>query len=386
MDQTNNVARSLVQTMVSQAALSGTGKAGSGDEGFHRLLEKVKISRETLPGKRPPDAEISPVRPKLEKASAPKQTDTVEQAKKLAEQGYALTQPVVGNIQMDLAMEEVIGEFAAGEYALAQVDGDGQMLPMADLASLEQAQPQQLLDEIPVQTMDVSDPEADAILEATAPGADNSPAALLEKLVDEEIGHVAQQAVESTQPQQEEEDDGIQAELTDVEQAPQHIFHDVESVPVKVGEAESAEQTNEADVVRQVENQIGQVIQSGESTVTVRLNPENLGEVTVEVSMKSDGIVNVAISARNDDTRALLERHSAHLQELVSSRTQQSVEVNVQRQQESQQNQNRQHSYDGHNGHAQDGQQERRQRRGNPSSQDFIQQLRLGLIPTDGES
>ena len=138
------------------------------------------------------------------------------------------------------------------------------------------------------------------------------------------------------------------------------------------------------EVVQQVNDQIGQLIQSGESTVTVRLNPENLGEVTVEVSMKSDGVLNVAISARNDDTRALLERHAANLQEMVSSRTQQSVEVNVQRQQESQQNQNQQ-SYDGHNGHAQDGQERRQQRQQHASPEDFMQQLRLGLIPTDGE-
>ena len=74
------------------------------------------------------------------------------------------------------------------------------------------------------------------------------------------------------------------------------------------------------------------------------------------------------------------------LQGLVSSRTQQSVEVDVQRGQENQQSQNQQRSYDGHNGHAQDGQQERRQRREHTASQDFIQQLRLGLIPTDGEA
>ena len=43
-------------------------------------------------------------------------------------------------------------------------------------------------------------------------------------------------------------------------------------------------------------------------------------------------------------------------------------------------------SNDGHNGHAQDGQERRQQRREHTSSpQDFMQQLRLGLIPMDGE-
>ena len=67
---------------------------------------------------------------------------------------------------------------------------------------------------------------------------------------------------------------------------------------------------------------------------------------------------------------------------MLSSRGQE-VQVDVQRQQESQQGQNQQHqqNYDGHNGHAQDGQERRQQRREHTGPQDFMQQLRLGLIP-----
>ena len=79
-----------------------------------------------------------------------------------------------------------------------------------------------------------------------------------------------------------------------------------------------------------------------------------------------------------------MQRHAGELQGMLNDRTQQSVEVSVQRQQESQQNQNQQHSYDGHNGHAQDGQERRRQQREHTSPEDFMQQLRLGLIPDDG--
>ncbi len=99
--------------------------------------------------------------------------------------------------------------------------------------------------------------------------------------------------------------------------------------------------------------------------------------------MKSGGALAVTISAHNDDTRALLDRHSANLQELLGGRVRESVEVNVQRNQESQQNQNQQHSYDGHNGHAQDGQERRQPRQRHASPEDFMQQLRLGLIPGD---
>ena len=126
--------------------------------------------------------------------------------------------------------------------------------------------------------------------------------------------------------------------------------------------------------------------------VRIQLNPEHLGSVTVEITHSAEGIIHVALNAHSSETRSLLERHAGELQNLVASRTQQEVEVNVARQevqvevprqQESQQGQNQ--NYDGHNGHAQDGRERRRQQQEQDSGQDFIQQLRLGLITTDAE-
>ena len=115
--------------------------------------------------------------------------------------------------------------------------------------------------------------------------------------------------------------------------------------------------------------------------VRIQLTPEHLGSVTVEISQSADGILRVALSAHSAETRGLLERHSGDLQGMLSSRGQE-VQVDVQRQPESQQGQNQQHqNYDGHNGHAQDGQERRQQRREHTGPQDFMQQLRLGLIP-----
>ena len=137
-------------------------------------------------------------------------------------------------------------------------------------------------------------------------------------------------------------------------------------------------------MVGQVEAQLAQALQTGETMVRIQLTPENLGEVTVEITQSSDGALRIALSAHNDSTRGLLERHASDLQGMLASRTNQNVEVNVQRQAESQQNQNQQHNYDGHNGHAQDGQERRRQQREHTSPEDFMQQLRLGLISDDG--
>ena len=372
MEQANMVT-AMLQTMANTTELPKS--SGKADGDFQKLLEKAQSGQ--------PDSQIEE-RPKTKTETAAKKDKIPAQKREEpSDDAKAL------NVYLAPVPQEVLAQYPAewlpanlqeGEPVVCigvRTGENGEDIPI--LMGADEAA--RMFGKEVIAPMDVSDPEADAILEATAPGADNSPAAMLEKVVNEEIGQVAQTAVEEAQPQDKDDD---QVELIDVDQEPQRVFQDVESVPVKVGEAESAEPANEADVVGQVNDQIGQLIQSGESSVTVRLNPENLGEVTVEVSMKSDGVLNVAISARNDDTRALLERHTAQLQELVSSRTQQSVEVNVQRQQESQQNQNQQ-NYDGHNGHAQDGQERRRRQHEQTNPQDFMQQLRLGLIPTDGE-
>lgn len=377
MDQMNSLAMSMLQAAASTTELPKAGGKGDGAASdFQKLMEKTQSGQTESKAEQPAKADKPAA--KKEKSPAQKEEDPVEASKRL--QVYLKS---VSPEELAQYPAEWLPQVEEGEPIVCigvRTGANGEDIPI--LVGAKQAAQMYGKPVVDPALYDVSDPEADAILEATAPGADNSPAAMLEKVVDEEAGQVAQAAVEEAQPQ---DKDGDQAELIDVEQGSQRVFRDVEAVPVKVGEAESAEPASEADVVRQVDVLVSQAIQNGESTVTVRLNPENLGEVTVEVSMKADGILNVAISARNDDTRALLERHAANLQEMVSSRTQQSVEVNVQRQQESQQNQNQQ-NYDGHNGHAQDGQERRQRRQQHTSPENFMQQLRLGLIPTDGEA
>lgn len=383
MEQTNSLAMNMLQTMAGQAAgIPKTGKTEGGDElsDFQKLLDEKAQEKDPLleePPRTQTKTEAAPAK-KTEKAPVQKEENSLERVKKLAEQGYAVVQPTVAVVAEDGQV------YQPDQCVWAWKGSQMELIPVTDLDEAQLQQLEQLTGGVGlVQTIDVSDPEADAILEATAPGADNSPAAMLEKMVAEETGQTAEQAVEEVQPKN--EDDGLMESLGS-EQVPQRIFHDVEAAPVKVGETENPQQADGPDVIRQIDSQLIQAMQRGESAVSVRLNPENLGEVTVEVRQDAAGALHITLSAHSSETRSLLERHAGELQGLVSSRTQQSVEVDVQRGQENQQSQNQQRSYDGHNGHAQDGQQERRQRREHTASQDFIQQLRLGLIPTDGEA
>lgn len=382
MEQTSSVVMSMLQTMAGQAGLPKTNKNEGGELGdFQKLLEEKAQEKDPLM-EQPAKAETKPqaAAPKKDKAPAEKQENPVERIKKLAEQGYPVVQPSIAMMTLDGQV------YQPGEYVEVWTPNGVELFPITGLDGKQMQELQQIMDSFgPVQTIDVSDPEADAMLEATDPAVEHGPAELLEKAVAEEAGQTVQQAMEGAGSQ---EGDDPQAEVIDVEQAPQQLFRDVEAAPVKVGEAYDVRQTEGADVAQQIDAQLAQALQKGESVVRVQLTPENLGEVTVEIRQSVDGILHVALNAHSPETRSLLERHAGELQGLLSSRGQQEVQVDVQRGQESQQNQNQQHqqNYDGHNGHAQDGQeQERRQRREHTSSQDFLQQLRLGLIPTDGE-
>ncbi len=188
---------------------------------------------------------------------------------------------------------------------------------------------------------------------------------------------------------QREDADAPDAELLDAdlsEAAETLLFKDVEAVPVKVAEAEEVFSTPEADGIEmQIGDKLMEAVQNGASKVEIKLTPEYLGNVTVEISRNSDGLVHVVLSAESVHTQGLLQKHVSNLQGILADHGQQTVQVEVQRQQENQQADNRQNSYDGHNGNQ--GQQRQQEQRQHPrQNDDFLHQLRLGLIPMEAVS
>lgn len=160
------------------------------------------------------------------------------------------------------------------------------------------------------------------------------------------------------------------------------VFQEVSDIPIKVGETETVEQPGEA---RPLEIQLGeklmQVLKQGESKVELQLEPRNLGRVQVEMTWDQEGTLRVSMYAENSRTRTLLEQDLAGLRSVLSQNTQQEVRVEVSRQQESQQ----QNFYDGGSG-GQNGRQQQEQHQGRQQNgQDFLHQLRLGLVSLDGE-
>ena len=165
-------------------------------------------------------------------------------------------------------------------------------------------------------------------------------------------------------------------------EADQSVFGQVESVPVKVGDVAQPQQTeNTQDVETQLKDGLTQALRNGGTKVEIQLNPVELGNVKIEVTRSAEGALYVVLTAEHTQTQSLLERHAAGLQSLLmgSSGTE-NVQVQVNRHQEGQQAENQ--NYDGSSGNGREDQQQREHRRQQPSdSADFLQQLRLGLVP-----
>lgn len=167
-------------------------------------------------------------------------------------------------------------------------------------------------------------------------------------------------------------------EQADVE--PQPVFRDIKAVPVKVGEVYQAEPTVENGVeLKDLGDTLTQAIDRGENRLELQLQPAELGRIRVEMRWSNEGALHVILHAESTRTQNLLEKDMASLQTLLGRETQQEVKVELPRQQEAP----RQSFDDGRqNGGQQHHQQEQRQS-SRHSGQDFLHQLRLGLIPAE---
>lgn len=157
------------------------------------------------------------------------------------------------------------------------------------------------------------------------------------------------------------------------------VFKNVEAAPIKVAEAPA--RTAEAEPVEtQVIRKLEEAFDAGETRVEIRLEPVALGKVTVELKQNADGTMSILLNAESAQTRGLLEKNIGSLQEALAQRGQQNVQITVERGEESARQDGQQNDLrDSEN--RQQPQQQRRDRE--RSSEDFLQQLRLGLIPEE---
>lgn len=209
----------------------------------------------------------------------------------------------------------------------------------------------------------------------------------------------APKAVQAEQPREEKPGEGpqlqaaktperpaeetVKAENVEVENAGEKLFQDVEAMPVKVAEPqkEAAIPLEAEEGVEKLAKAVDDALPLGDTKVELTLTPANLGKITVELTHSQDGAIHVVLSASTHSAEKLLEQHSGNLQSLLAASGRENVKVEVQNNQQAQQ-QPQFLNPDGQNRQQQEQEQQHQQQRQyqKHETEDFIQQLRLGLF------
>lgn len=311
--------------------------------------------------------------------------DPLEQMKKLAEYGYVLARPEGSIGALTLNGQEYLRD----EYYIGWKGDNCVVIPDSGL------DPEQLGEILNGQSQVFGeDDDFSGVLEPPQdilkPGEALNEAQMAGEPVTEDVNAIlaktdaaAKPVVDDTVPQmapdarKAEEENNTEVKVTGHESI-QTVFRNLQSAPIKVGESFIAEQTESDDVNSQLAQQIIPAVERGQTKVELQLTPETLGSVKVEITQSESGALHVAISAQNSEARSLLAKNADSLQSLLVARSQAPVQVEVQRQEDSQPKD----PYNGQNGHPSQDQQQQQQRQSEhaKSNEDFLHQLRLGLV------
>ena len=164
--------------------------------------------------------------------------------------------------------------------------------------------------------------------------------------------------------------------------AGQAVFHETESVPVKVGERYETVDTQKPEMEKQLADVIRGAAQTGTERIQIHLAPQNLGSLVIEMTKDASGALQVVLHTSNAKAAGVLNQHLDGLHNALQSYGQEEVRVEVQRGQESQEQHFKQADPDGRGQHQQRQQQERHEE-DSVNGQEFLQKLRLGLFGTD---
>lgn len=164
------------------------------------------------------------------------------------------------------------------------------------------------------------------------------------------------------------------------EGAAQPLFDRIEHMPVKVGEADTLDAT-EPDFAPRLAKAITEAEQEGARHVELKLAPEHLGKLSVELTQGKDGVLHIVFHAENEQAMKLLQEHSATLVSMLHGSHSGEIQVEVPRPQQGEQPWQQPEQQPGQQ-HGRNPQEQGRQRQ---STEDFLQQLRLGLLGVEAE-
>ncbi|MBR3562154.1 MAG: flagellar hook-length control protein FliK [Oscillospiraceae bacterium] len=162
------------------------------------------------------------------------------------------------------------------------------------------------------------------------------------------------------------------------------LFERVDAPVVKVAEAPRPIPLEAENGIERLGDELNLVVNSADANrVELTLTPENLGKLTVEITRGSDGTVSVVLHTTTERAANLLDHGMDGLRQMLSANSQREVQVQVRGSEETQQ---QFLNPDGQNEQENRQQQQNRRREEQRSTEDFMQQLRLGLVDVDEQT
>lgn len=258
---------------------------------------------------------------------------------------------------VETAVEEAVPEIQMAVTQVTEEKAPVQAAPQETQAAPEEVQ--EAKDAQPV----VEAPKAEAV-----EAAPEKPEAVEE--VKPEAVEVREDAAEEAEKPQEDA-----AGIT------QPVFQKVDTAPMKVGESYKTVDTEEPQMEEKLADTVREAVQAGAERVEIQLSPANLGRITIEMTRSVEGMLEVVIHAATTKAAGLLNQHLDGLHAALQNYGQETVRVEVQRNQEAQEQHLFQHADPDGRGNQQRREEQHQQRQEEEhSSGDFLQKLRLGLV------
>ncbi len=356
----------LINTGVKQS--TGSKQDGSSDKDFEKMLEQAGQQQGFAAGTTADNSSGTSTTPTGDATTAPAAGEVEEPGTEELSIAAALitAQPMIPvDTFTPVEVEEVLP--AAAEAILPQTDVTAEQATGTPLDIGMQQQQQEgdnsfgeAAAELTEQAEQIAEPAAE---EAAAP---------------EEHVEKAEHATQEQQPVEEDKAKAVD-DASAAAEAP--VFDHTEHVPVKVAETGEPVQAEAEDAAEQLAQRIQQAMAQGESRVEVTLTPENLGQLTVEITRSSDGALSIVLTTMTDKAAHLIDRHASSLQQMLMDHSQ-NVHIEVEtRTPETQAQQFL--NPDSQNNHQRQQQQQRQQKEEDHQDGDFLQQLRLGLVGMD---
>lgn len=371
MDQSNmllQMAYAAVQSAQSTLPQSSVAKKSDGGQDFRALLDEKRTAVGGQEGQDPAEN---------------KDEQKTELSEDVLAQGAALAQNVVLPTAVVMTAGETQPQTVDAVTALTVVPETVQDAPVA----APEVNAESVVTDIP--TEQPTEPVAETLPEGPekaveTPADTGAPAAETVSTPQTEQGSASQSEGESGSEGRPAAENGKDVRSNDYEvlasqsgTVDRPVFRESAAMPQRVGDAQVLD-TQSGELEGKLTSMMTASLEDGGQRLEIKLAPEHLGNVVVEMSRTPEGVLHVVLHTESEQAAKLLTEHADTLGMMLQSGQQGEVRIEVQRPDQGEQPWQQPDQNGGQNG--QEGRQQQEQRRQHTDPEVFLQQLRLGLI------